>query len=304
MSDDVFQNDRLFRTLLDNLNEGVYFTDLHRRIQYWNKGAERISGFTSEEVMGRCCADNILMHTDLDGKSLCRGYCPLAATMHDGTQRASKLYLHHKDGHRVPVFATTAPISDAAGMVVGGLETFHDVTTEMSALSQVEYLKSQSLLCPLTGVGNRRYADQMLNSKMEERDRAGGELGLVFMDIDRFKSINDRYGHNVGDVALKMVGRTLANAMRSYDFLGRWGGEEFIAILPNLRKLELEQFAERLRALVEKSSTDVSKGSLVVTISLGATVARPGERVAALVSRADALMYRSKTQGRNRVSVE
>lgn len=300
----LFSDDRLFRTLLDNLSEGVYFTDTHRRIQYWNQGAERITGFAAEEVLGRCCADNILMHTDLAGKSLCRGSCPLAATMRDQESRTTKLFLHHKDGHRVPVSATTAPIHDDAGKVVGGLETFHDATTEMSALAQVDALKQQALLCPLTGVGNRRYAEQMLADKFAEMERGNTTLGVVFIDVDRFKSLNDRYGHKVGEVALKMVARTLAGAMRSYDFLGRWGGEEFIAILPGVHRPQLGEFAERMRALVEKSSATVSKGSLVVTVSIGAVVAKQGDPMADAVARADALMYKSKESGRNRVTLD
>jgi diguanylate cyclase (GGDEF)-like protein/PAS domain S-box-containing protein len=299
----LFQDNELYRTLLDNLSEGVYFTDTHRRIQYWNQGAERITGYTAEEVLGRCCADNILMHTNLDGHSMCRGACPLAATMRDCEHRSEKLFLKHKEGHRVPVFTTTAAIKDEEGVVVGGLETFHDITTEMSALSQVEELKSQSLLCPLTGVGNRRYADQMLTVKSEEMTRNASPMGVVFMDIDRFKSINDTYGHKVGDVALKMVARTLTNAMRPYDFLARWGGEEFIALLPNLHMPQLEDFAERLRALVEKSSTSLSQNKLIVTISLGAVVVKPGDDIDKAVARADALMYQSKQKGRNRVTV-
>ncbi len=300
---ELFQNDQLYRTLLDNLSEGVYFTDTHRRIQYWNKGAERITGFRAEDVLDRCCADKILMHTDLEGKSLCHGFCPLAATMHDGKPRTERLFLHHKEGHRVPVSTTTAPIMNDAGVVVGGLETFHDVTTEMSALAQVETLKSQSLLCPLTGVGNRRYADQILKTKFDEMEQNNAATGLVFLDIDRFKSINDHYGHKVGDVALKMVARTLANAMRTYDFLGRWGGEEFIAVLPNMGKVQLGSFAERLRSLVEKSSAEVSKGSLVVTVSIGAVLATPGGKAEEAVAKADTLMYQSKQSGRNRVTL-
>jgi len=304
MSELLFQNDALFRTLLDNLNEGVYFTDTLRHIRYWNQGAERITGFTADEVMGRCCADNILMHTDLEGKTLCRGFCPLAATMQDCEQRSAKLFLHHKQGHRVPVFTTTAAIKDSTGAVIGGLETFHDVTTEMSALSQVEELRAQSLLCPLTGVGNRRYAEQMLTVKFDELKRNASTLGVVFIDIDHFKSINDRFGHKIGDVALKMVARTLGNAMRSYDFLARWGGEEFICLLPNMHKPQLQASAERLRALVEKSSAEVSKQKLIVTISMGAVLASPADDWNKVVHRADELMYQSKQQGRNRVTMD
>lgn len=303
MSCALFQNDTVYRMLLDNLSEGVYFTDTHRRIQYWNKGAESITGFSAEEVLGRCCADNILMHTDLEGRSLCRSACPLAATMLDCENRTARVFLHHKTGHRVPIITTTVAIRDEKGEVVGGLETFHDVSMEMSALAQVEELTSQALLCPLTAVGNRRYAEQMLETKFAEMNRNASSLGLIFIDIDHFKSINDKHGHAIGDLALKMVARTLASAMRTYDFLARWGGEEFIAILPNLDPPQLEILAERLRALVEKSSADISGDTVLVTISLGAVVVNPLDKVELAVNRADALMYQSKRDGRNRVTI-
>ncbi|NJL71660.1 MAG: sensor domain-containing diguanylate cyclase [Candidatus Competibacteraceae bacterium] len=300
----LFQDDQLYRCLLDNLAEGVYFTDTHRRIQYWNRGAEQITGYEAEEVLGRSCANNILVHTDFGGKSICHGACPLAATMKDTECRTERLFLRHKEGHRIPVVTTTVAILDAAGVVIGGLESFHDVTTEMAALAQVEELKAKSLLCSLTGVGNRRYAEQMLESKFEEMRRNQSSLGIVFMDVDRFKAINDRHGHKVGDLALKIIARTLSNAMRGYDFLGRWGGEEFIAILPNMQRPQLSEFAERLRALVEESSAAISNGSLVLTISLGAVVAGPEDDIGDVLTRADLLMYRSKQNGRNQVTMD
>lgn len=303
MSEALFQNDRLFRTLLDNLHEGVYFTDTSRRIVYWNKGAELISGYSSEEVLGHRCSDNILMHTTMEGTPLCNSCCPLAATVSDGMRRTSRLFLHHKAGHRIPVQATTAAIKNEKGEVIGGLETFHDVTTELSALSQVEELRMQSLLCPLTGVGNRRYAEQMLAAKFEEMARNASSLGVVFVDIDHFKLINDQFGHNVGDIALKMVARTLSNALRSYDFLARWGGEEFICLLPNVRRPQLAVCTERLRALVEASSAEISERNLLVTVSLGAVVTTADDDWRSAVQRADELMYQSKREGRNRVTL-
>lgn len=300
--DELFKNASLFQTLIENLEEGVYFTDTERRIQSWNKGAEKITGFTPDEVLGHFCADDILMHTDETGRTLCRGFCPLAATMKDRKLRNAKVFLHHKQGHRVPVMVTVLPVYDEAGTVIGGLEIFHDATEIMSALAQIEELREQSLICPLTGIGNRRYADQMLKQKFDEMQRNKATMGLLFMDIDHFKSVNDRYGHPVGDIALKMVARTLANAMRTYDFLARWGGEEFIAILPNLHRPQLEIFAERLRALVVQSSTKISKGSLVVSISIGAMIVTPSDSIEYALKHLDTLLYKSKEEGRNRVS--
>lgn len=301
--DGLFENARLFQTLIENLEEGVYVTDTERRIQYWNKGAEKIAGFSPDEVLGRCCSDDILMHTDDMGRTLCRGFCPLAATMQDRTQRNAKVYLHHKQGHRVPVMVATLPIYDDAESVIGGMEIFHEATEIMSALAQIEELRAQSLICSLTGIGNRRYADQMLKQKFDEMERNKTTLGLLFIDIDHFKPVNDRYGHHVGDIILKMVARTLANAMRTYDFLARWGGEEFIILLPNMHRSQLKQFAERLRTLVLQSSVKISKGSLAVSISIGATVVVPGDSIENSLKRVDTLLYQSKEQGRNRVTI-
>ncbi len=190
----------LFKILLDNLREGVYFTNTQRQIEYWNLAAERITGFESEEVVGHCCADNILTHVDDEGRSLCRGDCPLAATIRDGKERQAKVFLHHKEGHRVPVSVSIAPIRDENGDVIGGLETFHDITTELAALQEMESLREQSLLCPLTGVGNRRYSEIIVEQRIAETSRTGASLAVLFLDIDGFKGINDTYGHKTGNV--------------------------------------------------------------------------------------------------------
>src|SRR5512138_459514 len=92
-----------FKVLLDNLYDGVYFVDRDRRITFWNKGAERLTGFSKQEADGRSCHDNFLTHIDENGRHLCLSGCPLAETIQDGRQRECDLFLHHKDGHRLPV---------------------------------------------------------------------------------------------------------------------------------------------------------------------------------------------------------
>ena len=92
-----------FRGILDSLQDGVYFVDMNRRITYWNKGAERITGYASSEAMGISCSDNLLVHIDDKGVNLCKAGCPLAQTLMDGLERETESYLQHKDGNRLPV---------------------------------------------------------------------------------------------------------------------------------------------------------------------------------------------------------
>jgi diguanylate cyclase (GGDEF)-like protein/PAS domain S-box-containing protein len=298
----MFEDPELFRLLLDNLHEGVYFVDTDRAILYWNKGAERISGYSADEVTGRKCSDGILTHVDDEGTCLCTGACPLAATIRDGCPHDSRIYLKHKDGHRLPVEVGVSPIRDATGTIIGGIETFHDASTMMAAIEEAERLKDLALLCPLTGLGNRRYTEEVLAQRMDEMKRKETVLGLLFFDVDHFKKINDSFGHHIGDIVLKMVARTLAAAMRSYDFLGRWGGEEMLAILPLTEEDEIKGIAERLRLLVKHSSQSSSKGKLSVSVSIGAYVCKPEDTVHSAVASADLLMYQSKNKGRNRVT--
>ena len=295
---------RILRTMIDNISDGVYFTDTTRTIQYWNKGAEVISGYSAEEVMGRCCRDNILKHVDEQGTCLCTSsHCPLVKCFKGQTEYVEKVYLHHKAGHRVPVRICAAPIRDTNGKIIGGIETFHDISKEISAFQEVESLKEAALICPLTAVGNRRYCEQILEDQLQSLTLHSPSLGVLFLDVDNFKSYNDRFGHEVGDIVLKMVARSLTKDLRSFDFIGRWGGEEFLVILPRILLIQLEETANRLRNLVAASSADVSKGTLTVTVSMGATLAKRGESLNDVVSRADALMYRSKKSGKNRVTV-
>ena len=190
-----------------------------------------------------------------------------------------------------------------AGAVVGAVEVFTDQTERMEAIRRVEELTEIVFLDPLTGIGNRRYAEVVLEEKMAELTRYGFRFGVLFVDVDRFKEVNDAHGHDTGDAVLKMVATTLARSARSLDFVGRWGGEEFVVLLANVTDFNLPLVADRARRLVEHSELPLADGALKVTVSIGATLVRKGEEIADILKRADVLMYEAKSAGRNRVVV-
>ncbi|MCL6581858.1 MAG: GGDEF domain-containing protein, partial [Firmicutes bacterium] len=124
-----------------------------------------------------------------------------------------------------------------------------------------------------------------------------------FIDIDRFKEVNDKYGHQTGDEVLRMTARSLSHSLRSFDVVSRWGGEEFLAVIVNVDRGKLMGVGDKLCAMVEHSSLDLNGERVSVTVSIGGTVAVPGDDPSSLVRRADELMYESKRAGRNRVTV-
>jgi diguanylate cyclase (GGDEF)-like protein/PAS domain S-box-containing protein len=294
------QDDRFYKDLIDNLTEGIYFLDRTRRITYWNRGAEQLTGYQAGEVLGRRCADNLLQHMDPQGRLLCQDGCPMEATMKDGQEKVAEVFLHHKKGHRVPITVRAVPIRGADGEIVGAVEVFNDISGQVLAAQRIRELETLSLIDPLTGAGNRRYSEIQLNSRLAEKKRYGLPVGLLFVDVDRFKSVNDRHGHAAGDDVLRVLGRTLANALRAGDFLGRWGGEEFVVLVGGIDAHRLPEAGQRLRSLVKRSSVPAIPG-LKVTVSIGVTEAQNEDTVTSLVARADALMYEAKKQGRDRV---
>jgi diguanylate cyclase (GGDEF)-like protein/PAS domain S-box-containing protein len=295
--------DNLHQQVLDNLYDGVYVVDAEGRIRYWNHGAEAITGYSELRVVGFECSNDLLMHMDEDGRLMCGDACPLKATLADGVKREAEAYLHHADGHRVPVHIRITPVIED-GRVVGAVHVFSDNSRRAELMARIRKLEELSFLDELTGASNRRHGELLLAARLQELARYGMPFGVMMLDIDHFKRVNDGHGHPSGDQVLRMVAATLRESVRGSDVVCRWGGEEFLVILINIAPPPLGQLAERMRTLVAGSFiTDPTGENIRTTISIGATQALPHDTLDSIVARVDDLLYRSKSDGRNRVTV-
>ncbi len=299
-------DDRQFRILADQLFDGVYILDRQRRIIYWNRAAEQITGFHRDEVVGMNCWDSVLIHVDEQGRSLCSGgACPAARVMRTGDVIEEEVFLHHKQGHRLPVRTRILPMRDASGQISGAMEVFRDITSQISAREEIAELERLSLLDTLTEIGNRRFVEAQLHARLDELERYGWVFGVLFCDIDKFKPFNDQYGHKVGDQVIKVVARTLAACVRPSDLVGRWGGDEFLAVITRVERWQLYAIAERVRSMVQASRLPTgAQRELGLTLSIGAALAQPGDNAERVVERADRLLFRSKREGPNRVTTD
>ena len=289
-----------FERIIENLYDGLYFVNRDRVITYWNKAAEQISGFTAEEVVGKSCSDHILTHVDSDGNSICTGTCcPLGATILDGKPREIELYIHHKNGHRVPVSIRVSTLTDKNGNIIGGIELFSKIKDQAANELRVIELEKLALLDSLTQLPNRNYIEREIQSRLEQHKRYNSEFGILFIDIDYFKSINDIHGHIAGDDILKFISNTFVANARPFDLYGRWGGEEFVGIIHNVNIDDLELIGNRLRSMIKSSYIIHEERKLFVTVSIGATLIKDNDTIESLLKRADALMYKSKAAGKN-----
>jgi diguanylate cyclase (GGDEF)-like protein/PAS domain S-box-containing protein len=288
--------------LLDNIRDGVFFVDTECRIIFWNKGAEKLSGYSGSEVAGRNCSDRILNPVDEAGKALCDRDCPLKLALRDRKVHTIEAYLHHKEGYRLPASFRAFPLIGGEGKMLGAAQTFFDISPKFFMPQRKMELEKMQLLDRMTEVGNRRFLEIHIQSKLDEIKRYRLSFGLLCIDVDRLGKLNETYGEMVGDQALRLVSQTVLNNSRFFDIVGRWQSDEFMVIAVNLDESKLDFVANKLRLLVESSNLLVDEKLIRVTVSIGATLARRVDSLEILLERAESLMMHSKWLGRNKVS--
>jgi two-component system cell cycle response regulator len=170
---------------------------------------------------------------------------------------------------------------------------------QIKTREQLEYQATHDFL---TGIWNRRAVLDLLHGEFERVRRSKGVFGVLMLDLDHFKKVNDTYGHLAGDSVLQEAGRRIQHAVRPYDWAGRYGGEEFLILLPECGKDEVQLCAERIRLAMSSEPILAEGTEIVITVSIGSVVVNPALQTEKdALSSADAALYQAKSQGRNRI---
>lgn len=299
----MFANESIFKNVMDNLTEGVRFVDSHGRVSFWNRGAELITGYAPAEMGGTVC-DIIHAATLDENPSVCRTSCPLRKGSTPPDHQHHEVFIQHKDGYLVPVLMNIYPLHDEDGTVVGAAETFHDISWKVKAIERIEELSKLSLIDPVTGAGTRRYAEMALRGRAEELARYSTKFGVAFVDVDGLGQINTLHDRETGDEVMRAIVAAISGSMRTFDTISRWEDDQLIIVAANIvNNNNLINMSYRLRQLVEKISIEGSEGTVRPTISIGASLALPGEEIPRLLDRVANLLEQSKSFGKNRVTV-
>ncbi len=222
----------------------------------------------------------------------------------DPLGRLEQAMLRVRDGDLSP-----APLPQARGEIgrltqhfdaMAGSIRAHTAELEAKVRERTEALHRLARIDPLTKLINRRGMTEMLEAEITRAERQGSHFGLLWLDVDHFKEINDRRGHGVGDEALTILARVLESCLRPYDRAARWGGDEFLVLLSPCDAGTLETIATRVRTDIEHGSAACGES---FTVTVGACLAEPGEPLESVLQRADEALYRAKDEGRNRVVI-
>jgi diguanylate cyclase (GGDEF)-like protein/PAS domain S-box-containing protein len=295
-------DDHFWKTVLDNLYDGVCFVDRDRCISYWNKGAERITGYPESEMTGAPCWDNVVAHMEtglpLPRRGWSRPDCPEGSLYKD-----EEISLLHREGHRIPLMTRTAVIRDFRNAITGAIVLFSDNQGMVEARQTIEQLEQLALLDPLTNLGNRHYAEIQLQRSLDELRRYGWPFGVMLISVDKFEWGEDDRGNETAEQALKTVARTLSRRLRSSDVVSRWRQDQLVAIVLHVSYAHLEPIAEKLHLAAAGSTLRTSLGSLPLTISLGVSMAYEGDTVDSLMERTERMLDQSRAEGGNRATV-
>lgn len=277
-------------TLLDALNEGIVLCDPQGAVILANAEAHRLSGLAPDaELVGYTYQTQIRLRTP-DGSLLQPEVHPLLRALQGTEVPAEQVAVDDSHGERHQVIAAARPFPLASG--IGALMTLRDVTLELRQEARLSHL---ALHDALTGVANRYLLDEHLRRSLRSSKARGGLIALIFFDLDDFKAVNDRYGHDAGDEVLAAVASRVQNTVRSTELVARIGGDEFVIACSSVSgPSDVELVVERLRKALA-APYQVGPHAIGVTASIGWVLAdRHIETPETLLARADAEMYRSK----------
>lgn len=291
--------------LIDAIEEAVCFLTEDWRIVFTNDRLGEILGGKTKDYLGK---DFRSLFPPDRHESLNQAF---RYTQEQGQVRIQVGMLAANKPEPIPVLLRLIRYSDPSAQSTNLYAIILDLSELYEALKVQEYLRQRNreledmaITCPLTGVYNRRYFDYRLTEEVRRAVRYKHCLGLAMADIDHFKSVNDTYGHLVGDEVLRMVARTIRQATRFTDIASRYGGEEFAIILPEITSPGALATGLRLRMKVQNEQYASSVGIHQITMSVGVSCFDPTLELAneeEILRRADEALYRAKRQGRNRV---
>ncbi|TAN70461.1 MAG: EAL domain-containing protein [Methylobacter sp.] len=288
----AMEKQRLAELVFDNIHEGIMITDADNCIEIVNPAFTDITGYSFDEVKGQ---NPRILSSGLQDASF---YAAFWQSLNDHGHWEGELWNRHKNGAMYAESTSISYVHDEVGNIKRHIAIFGDVTEKKQAAEKIYY---QANYDPLTDLPNRQLFQDRLRSAVASAKRNMTLMALLFIDLDRFKEVNDSSGHAAGDKLLIQVTRRLSKCIRESDTLARLGGDEFVVILNNLRSNhEAENIVRTMLALLEQPFALGDNINAAISASIGiALCPADGENNTTLIQNADAAMYRVKETGRN-----
>ncbi|MGH9572193.1 MAG: diguanylate cyclase domain-containing protein [Candidatus Acidiferrales bacterium] len=298
-----FPNPEMFRTVLESLQTGVYMVDREQRILFWNDGAEKITGYLRQEVVGAFCRGQLIANDDHTKNVLTDAAAGLTEVLRQGKPSVMDVSLRHKLGHRIFVRLRAVPIRNEHGSIIGAAESIEEDLAASDWNRRQGKLAGYGCLDPMTGVLNQGFLLSHLREAVATYSDYEVPFSLMLAEIDRLDHLRAAYGAGVIPTVLRVAAQSIENSLRPTDFLGRFGEYRFLALLSECGESEIELVGERLKEAISTSEVEWWGDEWAITASFGGTIVRHGDSVSSMIERAEAAIGESLQTGGNRVSV-
>ena len=288
--------------LLESLYDGFAVFDSQLQPQLWNGGAERMLLLSASDLLRRPLTGQQLQYFDSQNQPLAFDLLPAVQALSTGRVSTSQQKMQTTSGQWLSVEIQTVPLVDDQGIIQGVAEIYRDLSRTSRRPQEYHALRQAATRDALTGVRNRGELETQLTMLVAEaaKNQFAEPFSVIFADVDHFKSVNDTFGHGVGDLVLIEVARLLQNETYSGEIVGRYGGEEFVILCPATDIKQAVKRADRIRLAIPQLKIE-GLGTRRITSSFGVTQAGPGDSVESVLRRADESLYRAKHEGRNKV---
>jgi len=286
--------------LLEHMEDAVLFVDAALRIVGWNPAAERLTGVPADSALHKLWSPSMLGLRDERGQPITYVECPVIYSIRTGTGWRRRLGMHTRRGRSLAVDAQVLPVVNEEGITQGLSLVLHDVSQEALLERRCVNLHERATRDPLTQVANRAEFDRLFESFVTSHADRQRACSLIIADLDRFKTINDTYGHQAGDEVIRNFASLLKGYCRPGDLVARYGGEEFVLLCADCDIATVAHRAEQIRAVFGRTPHKGMQGK-PTTASFGVTEYQPGDTSETMLRRADRALLNAKEEGRNRV---
>lgn len=292
----------IYQAVLDKLQTGVYIVDRNRRIRFWNEGAEQITGYLRQDVVGRFLRDHLLTPDavkDVDSEP----DDPINLVFRDGKPSTMDVSILHKDGYRVPIVLRTSPIRNSHGAVVGAAESFEKNRSASDWTRRQAGFADFGCLDAMTGVAAQSFMETQLRENLTIFAEHNIPFGILLIQIDHMDQFRASRGPGVVSTILRVIAQSVENCVRPSDLVGCWGTNQFIAILLECRESEVARVGERVRKMIGQAEIEWWGDRFSVTSPVGGAGCRAGDNAELLMARAAASLQESIEKGGNCVTV-
>ena len=289
-----------FNALMESLRDGVIMLDAQCNIKAWSQSVEIMTGMISDRVINTTLTPKMLNLHDSIGTRVKENECPIAKCIRTGKASRDEYKIIGRSGREIKIELMITPVAGPNETVFGAIVQLHDASIQTDLQRQLKDLYQMSVMDPLTKVANRAEFERVLDEFLKMSQTSKFECSLIICDIDFFKSINDNYGHHIGDQALVAFAQLLKKFVRAHDMVARYGGEEFVILCADCDVDAAAERAEEIRSALTLTPQQMLNGKCI-TASFGVSQLKDGESSTEFFVRADQALLNAKETGRNKV---